>query len=166
MANNYFIFTPPFVPNTRVQAVAVNTQFQSLESAFDLLPSPASITTGQSDVGVESGTGNAYVVTMTPVRSANGEGDRLTFKATHGNSGGITIDVDGIGAVTALKHDGTVFTGSELVVTRYYTFRFNAITSQFFLEATLDAILQVGYATEWATKVEDSLVSTAAGATA
>ena len=60
------------------------------------------------------GTGNAYTITRSPVQTA-ALADKQTFliRWPHANTGEVTLQVDGLGAV-AVEHGGSALTGGEL----------------------------------------------------
>jgi hypothetical protein len=165
MANSYYNFSPSFVPNTKVRSDEVNAQYSSLEAAFDLLPTvPGSIVAGTSWLGVESGSGNAYAVTMPNTRTSNAEGDRVLFKATHTNTGAATLNVDGLGALSIVQADGSAILAGDLLTGMYYEVVYSLSSNHYQLQGPTAGILSgVEWAQEWAVKAEDSLISTAAG---
>ena len=132
MSNPYYTFTPRFVPGTKVRAGAVNAQFDLLEDAFDALPASSSaIVLGTATLGVESGSGNAYVVTMPNTRTTNASGDEVVFKATHQNSGAGTLQVDSIPAVPLVRWDGTALSSGDILADSYYVARYDSTNSHF-----------------------------------
>ena len=164
VTNPYYEFTPEFIPGTKARSEEVNIQYQAIQNAFDLLPGSAdAITTGTATFAPESGSGNAYVITMPDTRTSNQDGDHIVFFATHSNTGAATIDVDGIGAVALVDWDGTALIGGEIVNGRLYNVRYDATNTRFVLEASADAALQKVYAKEWANNPVGTLVSAAAG---
>jgi hypothetical protein len=164
ITNPYYEFTPEFVPATKARSDAVNVQYQLIQNAFDLLPSDsAALTTDTATFAPESGTGNAYVVTMPDTRTSNQDGDAVRFFATHSNTGSATLAVDAIGAVALVNWTGTVLGGGEIISGRIYEIRYDATNVQFVISASTDGAIQVGYAEEWAIKAEDVPISVAAG---
>jgi hypothetical protein len=164
VTNPYYEFTPEFIPGTTARAEDVNVQYQAIQTAFDLLPGDAdALTTDTAIFAPESGSGNAYVVTMPDTRTSNQDGDGIRFFATHTNTAAATLNVDGIGAVAFVNWDGDAFVGGEVISGRIYEVRYDATNTQFVLVATLDAALQVEWAEEWAINPEDTPVSVAAG---
>jgi hypothetical protein len=132
MTNAYYEFTPRFIPGTKVRSGAVNIQFDALEAAFDLLPtSPDTLTRGNSTFGVESGSGNAYVVTMPNTRVVNGTGDVVAFLATHTSTNTATLQVDGIPPVTIYRFDGTVSQAGDLTDGFFYELRYDSVNTRF-----------------------------------
>jgi hypothetical protein len=164
VTNPYYEFTPEFIPGTKARSDEVNLQYQAIQNAFDLLPGDAdALTTDTAIFAPESGSGNAYVVTMPDTRTSNQDGDGVRFFATHTNTGAATLDVDGIGPVAFTNWDGDAFVGGEVISGRLYEVRYDATNTRFILAATLDAALQVEWAEEWAQNPEDVPVSSAAG---
>jgi hypothetical protein len=144
MANNYYTFTPSFVPGAKVRANEVNVQYQALETAFDNLPTAVdSLTTGKSTFATESGTGNAYVVTMPDTRTSNADGDEIIFFATHGNTGPATLNVDSIGAVTMVDRSGAALSSGDITSGILYVATYDAANSRFVLDVTVNVVTNV-----------------------
>jgi len=100
MSNPYYTYSASLVPFTKARTGPLIAEYQAIEAAFDSLPADlGDLAAGASTVGVESGSGNAYIVTMPTTRTSNSEGDEVIFKATHGNTSAATIQVDSIPAV-------------------------------------------------------------------
>ena len=169
MANNYYVFTPDFIPGQKVASGEMNSQLSGIESGFDALPGAAdAIVKGVAYRGTEAGSGNSYTITMDDTRTAYADGDRVLFKATHTNTGASSINLDSIGLIPLVLADSSATGASEILSGRFYEAVYVAASNHFQLTtpgaaATATAALQVGYAEEWASKAEDSLVSTAAG---
>lgn len=164
VTNPYYEFDPPFVPGTTVRSDAANAQFNAIQSAFDILPGAAdATTTDTATFAPESGTGNAYVVTMPDTRTANNDGDAVRFFATHTNTGAATLAVDAIPAVAIVDWDGSALSGNEIVSGRIYELRYDATNSRFVISSATDGALQVTYAQEWATRAEDDPIPVSAG---
>ncbi|GAF68151.1 unnamed protein product, partial [marine sediment metagenome] len=164
VTNPYYEFDPAFVPNTKARSDAVNVQYQLIQNAFDFLPGDADgITTGTTTFAVCTGTINNYILTLPDTRTVNQDGDQVVFIADKTNTGAATINVDAIGQVSFKNWDGSLFTGGEIIVGRFYEVRYDAANGEFVLTATLDAALQVTYAEQWAIQPEDTLISVAAG---
>lgn len=68
---------------------------------------------------VDSGTANAYVITPSPVITAYASGQGVSFKVSNTNTGACTINVNGLGAQTILKH-GVAISSGDLVAGRVY----------------------------------------------
>jgi hypothetical protein len=169
MANTYYTFDPYFIPNTKVRSDEVNAQLAAIENAFDLMPTDNSaIGRGTVTTGVESGTGNAYEVSLDDPRTSYQEGDQIVFKSTHTNTGTATLDLDTVGAVSLVQADGTPLSAGDIQDGLYYTAVYDAANNRWQLIGASAAVIsaandRVTWAQEWAIKAEDSLVSTDAG---
>lgn len=165
MSNPYYTFTPAFVPGEKVRAGRVNNQFTLIEDAFDLLPaSSSSLPLGTATLGVESGSGNAYVVTMPNTRTANAAGDEVVFKATHQNSGASTLQVDSIVAVALRRYNGDPLQSGDVLVDAYYVCRYDA-TNGYFRIVSPALQTNVGTLTYAAPSASVGLVAVAGSAT-
>lgn len=52
---------------------------------------------GALDYAVDSGSGNTYVITLSPALTAHVAGMPIVFKATHANTGAAILNVNGLG---------------------------------------------------------------------
>jgi len=169
MANNYYTFTPEFVPGQKVRSDDVNTQLSSIEVGFDQLPGDTSaITRGVSTLGTESGTGNTYTITMDDTRTSYQEGDRVSFRATHTNTGAATINVDTLGSKALRRSDNEPLVAGDIESGLFYEAVYAATANVFQLQTPAagflaDADLRVGWSEEWANSAINTLVSTDAG---
>jgi hypothetical protein len=165
MANNYYNFPVDFVPGAKVRSDQINSEYSSIEAAFDLLPTASdAINRGtMSFVGSSTGTGNAYEVAMPATRLSNQDGDQVIFKADKTNTAAATLKIDALSAVALVDWDGTALTGGEIVSGQVYECWYDNANSHFRISAGTDAAVKVTYAEEWSSKAEDSPVSVAAG---
>jgi hypothetical protein len=132
VTNPYYEVDPLFVPGTTARSDDVNTQYQALQNAFDLLPGDAdALTTGTATFAPESGSGNAFVVTMPDTRLSNQDGDEVIFFASHSNTGAATLNVDSIGAIPMVDHTGAALSSGQVVSGRLYTFTYDATNVRF-----------------------------------
>lgn len=169
MANPYYTFSPQFIAGTVVRSEAVNTQYSAVEAGFDLLPSVGdAVVRGVTYLGIESGSGNTYTITMPDARTSYQEGDRVAFRATHTNTGSAVLNVDGLGAVTCVRTDDTALESGDIISGVYYEFIYDSAQNHFQMlnlpgSWITDMDNRVDWAEEWATNPEDTLISTAAG---
>ena len=165
MANPYYTFPTPFIPGAKVRSDQINTEYQDIEAAFDILPADSdAITKGTSSfAGSSAGAVNAYTVTMPDTRTSYADADLVIFRADKTNTGAATFDVDAIGVVGLRDWDGTALSGGEVVTGRLYEVRYDNANSYFVLTANSDAAVKIGYAQEWVTRARDSLIPVAAG---
>jgi hypothetical protein len=96
--------------HTLSRAAAINTQFTAIETGFALLPAAAVIGEGRANYVSDTGSANAYLVTMTPTATAYTAGMEVVFIPDNANTGASTVNVDSLG-VKSIKRRG----GSDLV---------------------------------------------------
>ncbi len=60
------------------------------------------------------GSSNAYTITATPTLAAYAAGVTYIMKANHANTGPATLNVDGVGAKTINKNDGTALSAGDI----------------------------------------------------
>ena len=132
VTNPYYEFDPSFIPGTKARSEDVNVQYQNIQNAFDLLPgSSDALTTGTATFAPESGSGNAYVVTMPDTRIAEADGDEIVFFATHTNTAAATINVDGLGAKAIVTATGVALAANDLLDGIAYTVRYDATNTRY-----------------------------------
>ena len=132
VTNPYYEFDPSFIPGTKARSEDVNVQYQNIQNAFDLLPgSSDALTTGMATFAPESGSGNAYVVTMPDTRIAEADGDEIVFFATHTNTAAATINVDGLGAKAIVTATGVALAANDLLDGIAYTVRYDATNTRY-----------------------------------
>lgn len=64
--------------------------------------------------GVDTGSANAYVITLSTAPSALVAGQEYAFKAVNVNSGASTININGLGATTIIHSDGTALVAGDI----------------------------------------------------
>lgn len=134
MTNPYYNFSPRFIPGTTVRSDEVNFQYDAIVAGFDLFPAvPASIVLGTTTVGVESGSGNAFVVTMPNTRLTNTDKDEVIFRATHTNTGAATIAIDGVPAVPLCRFDFTPVQAGDVTTGQFYAARYDSASTKFLI---------------------------------
>ena len=72
--------------------------------------------------GVTTGTGTAYGLTLSPAPTALTAGFMVRIKPHTNNTGAATLNVNGLGAVSLKKADGSEFSADSLLATGIYTF--------------------------------------------
>ena len=75
--------------------------------------------------GVDSGTANAKIVTLSPAQTSYADGMAIAFKNAVQNTGAVTINVNGLGAKSIKKSNGNALTPGNLKVGIPYTLRYN-----------------------------------------
>ena len=167
--SNYYAIATTFIPGAKVRSDEVNAELAGISAGFDLLPTDANaIVEGKAYRGTEGGSGNSYTITMDDTRTAYADGDRVSFKATHTNTGVASLKLDALSLISLVTADGSACVAGDILSGRWYEAVYIAASNHFQLlslnaELLTSASTQVGYAQEWATKAEDSLISVAAG---
>ena len=167
--SNYYAIATTFIPGAKVRSDEVNAELTGISAGFDLLPTDANaIVEGKAYRGTEGGSGNSYTITMDDTRTAYADGDRVSFKATHTNTGVASLKLDALSLISLVTADGSACVAGDILSGRWYEAVYIAASNHFQLlslnaELLTSASTQVGYAQEWATKAEDSLISVAAG---
>lgn len=80
-----------------------------------------------------AGTSTAYTLTYNHAPAAYVQGFYVVFEAHITNTGAATLNVNGVGAVSLRKNDGTVLVASELVGGRYYMATYDSTAGHFIL---------------------------------
>ncbi|MDQ0169192.1 phage tail protein [Paenibacillus tundrae] len=75
--------------------------------------------------GTTTNSGNAYAVTLSPAPGAYVDGLRITIKINATNTGAVTININGLGAKSVLKSNGTAMTANSLRANSVYSLVYN-----------------------------------------
>jgi predicted type IV restriction endonuclease len=89
---------------------------------------------------VDSGTANAYVVTLSPVPAALTDGMYVSFKAGNANTGASTINVNSLGATNIVTNANVALVGGEILVSGDYLLQYNSTFSAFVLINSSDVV--------------------------
>jgi hypothetical protein len=120
------------IPGTELTALwhnAIQEEFISFLEANGFIPSNADLTQFTQSVRLQkvnyvevAGTANALTADLTPNLAAYVKGLPLRLKIAITNTGAMTLDVDGIGAVSLLRRDGTAMKPGDAVAGQILTF--------------------------------------------
>lgn len=86
-----------------------------------------------SYAGVTSGSGNAYVATLSPALLAYDNGTIVTFTANHSNTGNATINVNGLGAKSLYTAQATNIGSGQILSGHSYSFVYSTAQGAFLL---------------------------------
>lgn len=95
---------------------------------------PAADYVRQPGYAADSGAANVKAVTLSPVPVAYADGMAVAFKNAVLNTGATTINVNGLGAKTIVKANGSALASGNLKAGSIYTVRYNATTGNFILQ--------------------------------
>jgi hypothetical protein len=68
---------------------------------------------------------------MPDTRTSNQDGDEVVFFATHANTGAATLDVDGIGALAIVNHEGNALIANDILNGIAYVIRYDATNTRY-----------------------------------
>ena len=98
------------------------------------------IQSGKMLLGTDSGTANAYVVSMTPGLSTMTDAMRLCFRAANANTGSSTLNVSNLGAYPIVNAFGATLLAGEIAANSIVTVLWNATLASFMLLSATSAI--------------------------
>lgn len=114
MSNEYFTDTLGLEDFTRARAAPLNGLSAQIEAAFDLIPDRDVMELVIKPTVVATGTANAIVVTNAVPVTSYALGQRISFKAIAANTGATTVNVDGLGAKSIIRGDGTALIAGDI----------------------------------------------------
>lgn len=142
MPNDYYNRITDFQPGNRARSGEVDAELNAVAAGFDKLPDEADLVAGNlAFAGVSAGAGNLYTLTMPQTRLTNINGSEVIFIADKTNTGAVTIQVDAIGAVSAVRGDGNAMTAGDIVSGLIYVFRYDSTNTRFQLHGASQSYL-------------------------
>lgn len=114
MSNGYFTHTTPLARHTLARAEELNATLSAVAAGFDRLPAEAVLKQGRTDYAAASGTANSYALTLPFPPDAYSEGLRIAFRVPAANTGGSTVNVNGLGVKPLRRADGGDTTAGDL----------------------------------------------------
>lgn len=122
----------PISSNSRARSTHINDLRSELGTGFDLLPDPTALKTGAMLYSSDTGSANAYAVSISA--TAYVVGLTIKFKPLNANTGASTINVDGLGVKAIKFHDGSDLLSGDLLTTGIYQLVYNG--SYFVIDKT------------------------------
>lgn len=126
MSNDYYNHTSLYTRHTLGRAEKANSDFQAVADGFAKLPDEAVLNQDRVTFAVDSGSANSIVVAMPQTMTAYTNGARITVQIAATNTGAVSINVDGLGAVAVKKFDGTDLSEGDLVAGDIATLVYNS----------------------------------------
>jgi hypothetical protein len=111
----YFDFTTPLSRQTTARAEALNALFQAIDDSFAELPDAAALSELRAVFALDTGTANAYAMTLAKAPLAYTTGMTIAFKAVNANTGASTINVNALGAKAIRIWDGSVLSANTIL---------------------------------------------------
>lgn len=162
MSADYFVYSA-LTANAVARASDVNSRFQSIETGLSYLPDRATFGQNIRTAAVAGGTANALTITnaSSPV-TALALGQRISLRAAATSTGAATLNVDGLGAVSIVRHDGSATVAGDIVAGRVYDVVYDGTSFQMTRVTTVDL---AGFRTAASNSAADALASQNAAAT-
>ena len=142
--------SPKALDTLQELAAALGNDANFSTTITNSLASKASIAQAQSGLlsyAIDSGTANAYVVTLSPAITAYADGVKIRFRALTANTGASTLNVNGLGAVALVGGAHAALAGGEIIPGGYCEAEYNGSLSKFALLECTGAPMQVANAT-------------------
>lgn len=143
MTNPYFSAPTAIGARTRAQAAQVNDLATAVENAFDLLPSPESLNGSLLNFGVTTGTGSDYILNLNPPVTALAEGVKVSFRASHTNTGDARLKVNALDYVPLRDRGGAVLPAGGIQSGFYYEVRF--VGNSWRIQSTVESAVTGDY---------------------
>lgn len=141
--NDYYSASP-LTPNTVARAADVNSRFQGVETAFDLLPPPEYISQNKLTYAVDSGAANALVANPAIPITSYDDGLRLTVKAAASNTAATTINVSGLGVKEVVRADGSTLEVGDIVAGQVLDLTYDTLIGKFRLSMAFAELSPAG----------------------
>lgn len=92
----------------------INNLDAAVEAAFDLLPTPAELTQGSTNIAVDTGIANAYLATVAHTPAGYVDGLTVVLIPDNTNSGGSTVDVNELGVISVRAITGDLLVAGDI----------------------------------------------------
>jgi hypothetical protein len=119
MSNDYYSVTGNPAAVSRGTSARIREEFDSIEAAFDLLPTPAELAGGAPNLGTDSGTANAYVITASAQIDTLFNGLTIRFQAATSNTGAATVNVNSLGAKAIVRPTGAALAAGDILAGQF-----------------------------------------------
>lgn len=132
MANDFFDaadWTRP-TDNTLARSQSVADLGAAVEAGFDKLPGEAPLIDNRWTYAADTGSANAYVVTLTDAPAAYVEGLHIAMKVANANTGPSTLNVNGLGNKAIKRNDGSDPAAGVIAAAAIAEFRFDGTNFQ------------------------------------
>jgi hypothetical protein len=160
MTNQYYASPVDLAPGTKARAGDINTIDQSVDAAFDKLPSELALKSGTVNYAVNKGPANAYAVDLAAAITAYADGLEVKMLPGADNTGACTLNVNALGAIAIKRQDGTAAQAGDLVGASPITLVYVAASNTFRLPPLANA--QVTAAAASAVSAANSAAAAAA----
>jgi len=151
MSNDFFNHSANRVP-TGVRAVAAfdNNIADEIAAGFDKLPTESQLKRGLINLGTDTGAANAYVVALPHAPTAYTDAMEVMFYPTNSNTGAATVNIDGLGAKSIKRVDGSDSVANDMLANKLVGLRYNATDNVFYFYGVHPLQLSAGPKGEFA----------------
>lgn len=131
MTNAFYSASGAPTAQSRGASSSVRAEFATVQAAFDKLPDPVALQVSSANYAVDTGSVNAFFVTLNALVVSYADGMEVAFKALATSTGPATINVNGIGITPVVQPDGSALPSGAIVSGQIVTLRYNATTGAF-----------------------------------
>lgn len=124
MPNDYFNFTSQIARFTTASANRLNAILKSIEAAFDKLPASTELNQGSRNYSVATLTGSSYSATVPFTLTSYSPGLTVTLLTDQQNPGSATLNLNGVGAATIRRFDGSNLVQGDVRAASLNTFTY------------------------------------------
>lgn len=124
MSNDYYEQSVTFARGTVARSEEINQELTAIEEGFTLLPSPSAVRGGSFCHASDTGTANAYVVTVSGGPSTPTTGTHVSFFAGATNTGASTLKYGGWDPKALRRPDGSAVVAADIVAGTLYSARY------------------------------------------
>jgi hypothetical protein len=114
---DYFTYAD-LVANSLARANDVNARIAAIQGGFGLLPVPAKIQQGRATYAAAGGSENALTASLDFAPASYEAGLSLTIKVSATNTSAATLNVNGLGAKSIKRFDGSAVQAGDLLADR------------------------------------------------
>jgi hypothetical protein len=116
---------------TLARSSSINDLEAATAAGFALLPDETLLKQGKVTYAVDTGSVNAYAVTLAVSPGAYADGLDVSFRAITTNTGASTLNVNGLGAVSILRLDGSALQANDIVLGQIVQLRYSSVSGAF-----------------------------------
>ena len=123
-----------------VAFVVSKSHINNINTAFDTAFDVSTLRLKTENVyAADTGSANAYVVTLSPAPTAYVTGMEVVFKATNANTTASTINVNALGAKSIVKNASSALISGDISANQIITLRYDG--TNFVIQGTVRAVL-------------------------
>lgn len=115
MTNDYFNHGSALTQHTLARASQVNAIFQSIVAGLDKLPDADPLNQGRVTYVTDTGSADAYVVSLAKAPSSYVAGLSIVMKAANTNTGASTVNVNSLGVKSIKRYNGDDLVANDIV---------------------------------------------------